>query len=113
MRKRYARRNPLTCRPSRTRADRSACPSRFLRDGSGLQGLQEALQLGGKRRFDSHYRAAAGMAEFQAGGMQEHAFEPQFRQSLVDTEVAVLVVTCNRVADMRQMNPDLMCAPGL
>ncbi len=40
--------------------------------------------------------------------MQEHALESQFRQSLVGVEVAVFVVTGDRITDVGQMDPYLM-----
>ena len=53
------------------------------------------------------------MRERDAVGMQKHPLQSLFRQRLVAREVAVLVVTDDRKAEVRKMHAYLMRTPGL
>ena len=53
------------------------------------------------------------MIEFEARGMEEHAFQALAPQIAVPFEVAIFVIPGDGVAKMRQMHADLVRPPGV
>src|SRR6185369_16889500 len=84
----------------------------FHRRAISSQATEETLQFGCERRFHAYRLRSSGMAELQTRCMQEHALESLLHQALVGFKIPVLVIAGNREPDMRQVNADLVCAPG-
>src|SRR6266568_6569431 len=102
-RQRWCVRNRSAYRPSRTAAGDSA---------SASQGIEEPRQVFGKRRVQFQRFPGKRMPELQFPGVQKHALQALLRQSAVELEVAVLVITRDRKSEMREMDADLMGAAG-
>ncbi len=72
----------------------------------------ELRQVGRERRFDRQLAAVDGMREADPVRVQEHPLQPLLGELLVPREIAVLVVAGERKSEMREMDADLMRAPG-
>src|SRR5439155_15886010 len=73
----------------------------------------ELREIGRERRLHDDFAAFDRMGKTDPVRVQEHALQSLLRQNLVPREIAVLVVSRERIAQMREVNPDLMRASGL
>src|SRR5579864_4012211 len=79
--------------------------------------IDEAPAVGRQGRLELQRLACGGMREPEPVSMQEHPLQARVgiraRQRLVQAKIAVFGIADDRQTQMRQVNPDLMGAPGL
>src|SRR5688500_3795983 len=80
--------------------------------GSYQMSVDELLDVRRQRSFQLDAVSRQGMQESKPARMQEQPPQPLLFQPMIELEVAVLVVAEQRVAGMRDMNPNLVLAAG-
>src|SRR5258705_12308594 len=88
--------------------------SNFLVAGlfTRVEAGKESLQFWGQRRLELEHGPGHGMHDHGLQRVQEHALQSLPGEQLVEREVAVLVISRNRMLEMREMHADLVCAAG-
>src|SRR5687768_15254186 len=75
--------------------------------------IEKSRELGCKCCVVGHALTGQWMGDGEAMGVQEHPFEAFTDKSLVQVEIAVLVVAGDRKPKVREVHPDLVRAAGL